>query len=388
MLDFLQSILPSDHQLPLLKDTVRGEGRPPDALFSAGGLYLDRPALRITDHFALYPWLLFGKRGREQFSQYGLTEGFSGSKPLSESGFFVLRDDEKRDYLVFDAGKPCPDYLPAHAHADLFSYELMVDGQRVVVDSGVYEYAAGKWRDYFRSTRAHNTVEIAGKNQSEVWGSFRVARRARPGLDNYTDSKERTVIDVRHDGYQRLGISVMHRRILWWEKGLFWFVLDEIFGKGRVGAKSFVHIHPSLGGNPTEHGGFQIRKQLRNVLGIQSFGNDAQKIITGREDGDIQGWYSEEFGKKTPNAVLCFEKEAETPFCFGYVLYRGKDLVVQYLQTGSRMYRVRLMHWRMSAWRPSEISHCSKPLFLPKCLRSCPWRGPSLGAWQGSRPRF
>lgn len=223
MLDFLKSIFPADHQQPLLKDTVRGEGRTPAALLSAGAVYLDRPQLKVSDALPLYPWLLFGKRGRQQFSQYGLTEGFSGSKPLSESCFFVLRDDEKRDYLVFDAGKPCPDYLPAHAHADLFSYELMVDGQRVVVDSGVYEYAAGQWRDYFRSTRAHNTVEIAGKNQSEVWGSFRVARRARPGLNNYTDSKERTVIDVWHDGYQRLGIPVMHRRVLWWEKGLFWF---------------------------------------------------------------------------------------------------------------------------------------------------------------------
>ena len=343
MLDFLKSILPFDHQLPLLKDTVWGEGRAPVALLCAGALYLRRTDMRPAGTYALYPWLLFGRQGRVQFSQFRLSEGSSGLTPLSESGFFVLRDEGRRDHLVFDCGEPCPDYLPAHAHADMFSYELMVGGQRVVVDSGVYEYAAGKWRDYFRSTRAHNTVEIEGKNQSEVWGSFRVARRARPGPVHYTESKKRTVIDAWHDGYQKLGIPVLHRRVLWWEKGLFWFVLDEVYGKGRIRAKSFVHLHPSLTFEPTGHRAFQIHRRSELVLGMRSFGNDTQQIVTGREEGEIQGWYSEKFGEKTPNSVLCLGKESKSPFCFGYVIYRGEDIAVECSQTGHRMYGFRVI---------------------------------------------
>ena len=96
------------------------------------------------------------------------------------SGYYAVNDFAREDFLIVDAGPVCPDYLPAHAHADMLNYELVIRGRRVIVDSGVYEYQAGAWRDYFRSTRAHNTVEINRENQSEVWSSFRVARRARP----------------------------------------------------------------------------------------------------------------------------------------------------------------------------------------------------------------
>src|SRR5690625_6877658 len=44
--------------------------------------------------------------------------------------------------------------------------------------SGVYQYQPGEMRRYVRSTAAHNTVAVAGAEQSEVWGEFRVGRRA------------------------------------------------------------------------------------------------------------------------------------------------------------------------------------------------------------------
>ena len=73
-----------------------------------------------------------------------------------------------------------PDYLPAHGHGDIFSFELSLDGRRVVVDGGTSSYEAGHERDWARSTRAHNTVEIAGADQCEFFGAFRVGRRGRP----------------------------------------------------------------------------------------------------------------------------------------------------------------------------------------------------------------
>ena len=49
----------------------------------------------------------------------------------------------------------------------------------MIVDAGVFEYQAGMWRDFMRGTAAHNTLLVDGQDQSEVWGSFRVGRRAR-----------------------------------------------------------------------------------------------------------------------------------------------------------------------------------------------------------------
>ncbi|MGA2830773.1 MAG: alginate lyase family protein, partial [Streptosporangiaceae bacterium] len=81
--------------------------------------------------------------------------------------------------LLADVGAPCPDELPAHAHADTLSCLVSVDGVPLLVDTGTSTYARGPVRDYERSTAAHNTVEVDGADSTEVWGAFRAARRAR-----------------------------------------------------------------------------------------------------------------------------------------------------------------------------------------------------------------
>src|SRR6202011_6026913 len=102
--------------------------------------------------YSLYPALLFGAAGWEVYQSWPESPARE-SLAFPDTGHHVLRDDRRGDFLFFDAGEPCPPYLPAHAHADLLSYELTVGGRRLVVDSGVYEYAPGSWRNYFRSTR-------------------------------------------------------------------------------------------------------------------------------------------------------------------------------------------------------------------------------------------
>jgi uncharacterized heparinase superfamily protein len=113
---------------------------------------------------------------------------------------------------VLDVGKIGPDYLPGHAHADSLSFELSLSGRRVLVDSGTSTYALGPERLRQRSTRAHNTVEINGVSSSEVWGSFRVARRASPADLDVLESGDMLRVRCAHDGYKRLKGSPVHRR--------------------------------------------------------------------------------------------------------------------------------------------------------------------------------
>ncbi|MBK6451783.1 MAG: heparinase II/III-family protein [Proteobacteria bacterium] len=111
-----------------------------------------------------------------------------------------------------DCGPIGPDYQPGHAHCDTLSFELCVDGQRVVVDSGVHDYDVGPQRAYDRSTGAHNTVMVDGVEQSEIWG-FRVARRARPlfaELSEWSNGELR--FQGSHDGYHRIRGRVRHER--------------------------------------------------------------------------------------------------------------------------------------------------------------------------------
>jgi uncharacterized heparinase superfamily protein len=277
MLDFLDAILPADGRLPLFKDTTLPEDGSPLELFTGEGA-------RIR--------LIFGES-----RALAKREPRAESEFLSEYGYAVTRS--ARHHLVMDIGKPCPEYLPAHAHADMFSFELTIDGSPVVVDSGVYEYETGRWRDYFRSTRAHNTVEVAGMNQSEVWGSFRVGRRAMPRNVLVASRDGVTTIRGEHDGYTRLSPPVVHRRTIVSVEDFLWVVLDELLGSGRTTAANYLHL-------------------IREI----PFAGAGGSISTQR------GWYSRDFGKKEENTVLVLRTEGALPHRMVYALSTDPDVAV------------------------------------------------------------
>ena len=65
---------------------------------------------------------------------------------LKSSGFFVWR--EEQNYLVMDAGQVGPNYLPGHAHADTLSFECSINGEQVIVNSGISEYQIGNMQNF------------------------------------------------------------------------------------------------------------------------------------------------------------------------------------------------------------------------------------------------
>lgn len=161
---------------------------------------------------------------------------------FADSGYLRL---EQRDAVALvDVAPVGPDYLPGHAHADTLSFELSVFGQRVVVNGGTSCYGMGPQRQRERGTAAHSTVEVAGENSSEVWGGFRVARRARPlGLVSSTQDGSLEVAGS-HDGYQRLPGKPVHRREWRMQAGRLW-VSDRVTGGHHVAVARFI-LHPLM----------------------------------------------------------------------------------------------------------------------------------------------
>ena len=62
-----------------------------------------------------------------------------GPFELPEAGYYGFRGRDG-SYVICDAGAIGPDYLPGHAHGDIFSFEMSLRGRRVIVDSGVFDY--------------------------------------------------------------------------------------------------------------------------------------------------------------------------------------------------------------------------------------------------------
>ena len=88
-------------------------------------------------------------------------------------------------------------------------------GVDVLADPGTYCYGAEPiWRAWFRSTLAHNTLEVGGVDQSVAAGPHLWTRQARSELEQATGLDGGPVAEwhAAHDGYRRLRPPAVHYR--------------------------------------------------------------------------------------------------------------------------------------------------------------------------------
>jgi uncharacterized heparinase superfamily protein len=155
--------------------------------------------------------------------------------PLGQSGYRKI-NKEKYECII-DIGNIGPDYIPGHAHSDTFNFVLNYENKSFIVDTGLSTYETNETRTLERSTSAHNTVEINQKDQSEVWGGFRVANRAKiieiEEKDNF--------IKASHDGYKNDGI--IHTRTWLFEETKI-IIEDKLNKESKAIAR--LHFHPNI----------------------------------------------------------------------------------------------------------------------------------------------
>jgi uncharacterized heparinase superfamily protein len=286
----------------------------------------------------------------------------TNNQAFEHSGFYVMRG--KDSFLIIDCGKIGTDQNPAHGHCDMLSFELSLGNQRMIVDSGTYEYQAGSWRDYFRSTRAHNTVMVDGIEQSEIWSSFRVARRATPFNVQWIVKDNITFFQGSHEGYCRLQKNLVHTRKVFFVDNNFWLVFDEIGlpstlsvtkGKGQHLAESFLHLHPdatveinrTFANDTLVIANATVNSQRLQII----FFGGGKLVVQKGADNPLNGWYSPEFGIKLPNPTIVYSKEAACPIQFGYLLiprqedrielqYKAENGFAAEIQLGNKHYQI------------------------------------------------
>jgi hypothetical protein len=141
---------------------------------------------------------------------------FRPRQQFAESGYYLLGSsfdtpDEVR--LLVDSGPLGYLSIAAHGHADALSFVLNVGDREILVDPGTYSYHTDPaWRRYFRSTRAHNTVEIDGLDQSVQTGNFMWGQHARARCIEFDAGSDLQHFVGEQYGYQRLEDPVVHRR--------------------------------------------------------------------------------------------------------------------------------------------------------------------------------
>ena len=211
-----------------------------------------------------------------------------------ESGFVVYKD--VKSHLIADFGKIGPDYLPGHAHADTLSFELAINGERIVVNSGTSVYGNSDDRHLQRGTGAHSTIQIDMENSSEVWSGFRVARRAVPfniQVNSSGESNNEISFQSSHNGYLRLKNKAIHTRKFNLSNDT-WSIEDEISGYSNTVVSRF-YLHPEI----------EVRK---NAIGI-TFSKNHIDLIEFKYDRKldlqlIDTFYHDQFGVNKANKCI------------------------------------------------------------------------------------
>lgn len=194
---------------------------------------------------------------------------------LQPSGYGVVAWPENHRLLV-DVAPVGPDYQPGHAHADTLSCELSLFGHRVLVNSGISQYGEGSTRLQQRATAAHNTVEIDGKNSSEVWAGFRVARRAKPFGVKLDTSEDTVLLSGSHDGYSRFAGNVSHSRC--WQAWDGLLEVTDVLGGAFREAVAHWHLHPDVSVWPAGDSSFSLRLHDGQVVRLELDGGTAEIV--------------------------------------------------------------------------------------------------------------
>jgi uncharacterized heparinase superfamily protein len=214
---------------------------------------------------------------------------------FDQSGYAVATAGSVK--MIMDLAPVGPDYLPAHGHADTLSFEMSLGAQRVFVNSGTSTYDTSPERLRQRGTAAHNTAVIDGKDSSQVWSRFRVAKRAVVEECEFNEDRDLVRIQASHDGYRRLREPVTHTRI--WElddRGVR--ITDRFTGSGHHKRGLFFHLHPNILADGVGQGRFDMRTEVPGFerVTVEVAGADASRLMAGT-------WHPR-FGVSEPTSVL------------------------------------------------------------------------------------
>ncbi|WP_298445784.1 alginate lyase family protein [uncultured Ferrimonas sp.] len=212
-----------------------------------------------------------------------------------------IRVNSNDSVALLDCARVGPDYIPGHAHADTLSFELSLFDQRLFVNSGTGCYGLSEERLRQRKTASHNTVTVDERDSSEVWGGFRVARRAYPSTPviNVSDGIS---VSCSHNGYGRLNGNVTHHR-KWQFDSKRVVIRDRLEGKFSK-AQAHYHIHPEVD-IQAMHGGY-----ILTLLGGQKC---RLRVANGCANIEDSTWHPE-FGLsiKSKKVVVTFNSPTLT----------------------------------------------------------------------------
>ena len=312
MLQFVMHLTRPDGTLPLLGDDDGGRALALDRSdyssfqdgLCLGAILLGRSDLKHqAGAFCEEPLWMLGKDACDIYGQLESKAPADLRALYPSAGYLVQRSGwgPLDSHIVFDFGG-LGMLTGAHAHADALSFTLFGRGRELLVDPGTFVYnCAPAWRNYFRSTRAHNTVAIDGQDQDQQGGTFDWMTKHRPRAATTLALPGVGYIEGEHDGYLRLPQGVIHRRRILCMPRKRWIVVDDFRGSGEHKFDLNYHFGQAVDVADMERdeGGIRLRARqaglLVRLVASQLF--VSAELVRGATS-PIEGWASSEYGEK------------------------------------------------------------------------------------------
>jgi hypothetical protein len=179
----------------------------------------------------------------------------------------------------------------------------------VLADPGTYCYGAEPiWRAWFRSTSAHNTLEVGGGNQSVAAGPHLWTHQARSELEHVTGLDGGPVAEWRaaHFGYSRLRPPAVHHRSVRLDRRARQLIIeDRLDTVGAHECRLAFHLGPDVACTLADG-----RAELawpadggRRIATLDLPDELVWRRLEGRTDPPA-GWYSPAFGVRVPAVTL------------------------------------------------------------------------------------
>lgn len=197
--------------------------------------------------------------------------------------------------------------IAAHGHADALQVWLTLGGLPLLIDPGTYAYwAEPAWRDYFRGTRAHNTLCVLGRDQSQSGGRFMWSRHAKTRLLALDRSPEgRLHLRAQTDAYAPL----FHERTLSFDQVLWRVIVTD---RLPAPAPAALHWHLAPGWQVRLEGDSLHAHQgrWRVLFHVEADGPGELSLVQGQTEPPL-GWCSKAYGHKEPSPCLRWQGTAQ-----------------------------------------------------------------------------
>jgi uncharacterized heparinase superfamily protein len=240
-----------------------------------------------------------------------------------DAGYAIQRSGwgSRDSQVIFDCGG-LGMLNGGHGHADALSLVVNVGATEILTDPGTCVYnGSPEWRNFFRSTRAHNTVVVDDSDQSIPDGTFKWRRRAQCRVVQHLSNEAFDYVEEEHDGFRDAQCNIMHRRRILQVRPGLWVVSDDL---QSAQPSRDEHMFDSYFHFPS-NAKLSVQQENDSVLRVNAHADSARlqllvctsapvrgRTIEGQVD-PIQGWVSSIYGEKSRAPALRLSMQTIAP---------------------------------------------------------------------------